>query len=301
MRKTHKRLLGFLSLGLVAAMTIFAATLPIPGAKATTSTSQMTDTITVTVVGRQLAIEIKNPKDGEVFVNPSQTASVEQTHATTVTITGVHRNADGVETSFNIGTYPQTDEHSIITTSLDLSIHGYGTYIITAEGTDGTITEEDIHSFTYVPITADVDDDDKDDDEVYVDLDYQVGDVCSADVNVYLGDQLMVPPSPIHVEAPTTRVKIPVDGFETGKYTVKTTAYDCPNPGEDPEPLPFPYIDTFDYEKDEDIPVPDTGGFFMGMNISKTDYLVTAIIVFFAFAALALWIVIKGRKNNKRR
>lgn len=298
MRKTHKRILGFLSLGLVVAMTIFAATLPVPGAKATSS---MTDTITVTVIGRVIKVDIVDPESGSVFVHPEQELTVEQEHATHIEITAVYTDPDGVEHPFNIGSYNPTETHDTNTRTINLNEHGYGTYTITATGTDiDGAPDTDIITFTYIPIKADVDDDD-DDDNIYVDLDYEVGNVCSADINVYLGDKLIAPPSPIHVEAPTTRVKIPVSDFATGSYTVKTTAYDCPAPGEDPKPLPFPYVDTFDHEKEEDVPVPDTGGFFMGMNISKTDYLITAIIIFFAFAALALWIVIKGRKNNKRR
>lgn len=298
MRKTHKKILGFLSLGLVAAMTVFAATLPVPGAKATTS---VTDTVTVTVIGRTISVEIKDPDNGSILVQPDQQLSIESEHAKRVDITGLYTDPDGVEHPFNIGSYVPTDTHDVNTRTINLGTYGYGTYTITATGVDADdVPDSDVITFTYIPITGDVDDD-GDDDEIIINLDYAIGNVCSADVNIYLNSAPVTPPSPIHVDAPTTSIKIPVADFETGDYTVKTTAYDCPAPGEDPKPLPFPYEDTFHHDKDEDIPVPDTGGFFMGMNISKTDYLVTAIIVFFAFAALALWIVIKGRKNNKRR
>lgn len=300
MRKTHKRILGFLSLGLVAAMTIFAATLPIPGAKAAT-TASVTDVIRVTVVGSQVKIDIVDPSEsGYVYAHPLRSISVDQDNAISVTIRGVYTDEDGNDHPFNIGSYNPTEVHDINTITINLNDYGYGTYTITAEGEDAAgTTDEDVTTFNYVPTKADVDDSDEDGD-VYVDLDYEVGVVCSADVNIFLGGNKVTPPSPIHVEAPTTRVQIPVDDLETGDYTVITTAYDCPAPGEDPEPLPFPYTDSFHHDK-EDIPVPDTGGLFMGLNISKTDYLLTAIIVFFAFAILALFIVLKGKKNNKRR
>ena len=300
MRKTHKKILGFLSLGLVAAMTVFAATLPVPGAKATTTTTTMTDKVVVTVIGRIIKVDIIDPENGSIFVHPNQELTVEQEHAKHVDISAVYTDSDGTEHPFNIGSYNPTETHDTNTRNIDLSDYGYGTYTITATGTDEDGTPDtDIITFSYIPIKADVDDSNKDD--VRVDLDYEVGDVCSADINLYLNNNLVTPPSPIHIEAPTTSVKIPVEDLATGDYTVKTTAYDCPAPGEDPEPLPFPYEDTFHHDKEEDIPVPDTGGMFMGLNISKTDYLLTAIIVFFAFAILALTIVIKGRKNSKRR
>ncbi len=300
MRKTHKKILGFLSLGLVAAMTVFAATLPIPGAKAATST--VTDVIKVTVIGSQIQVDIVEPLNNDVvFTRSSQQITVDQQHAKTVTITGVYTDEDGVDhPQFTIGSYSPTDVHDTHSSTISLNDHGYGTYTITATGVDESgVIDEDVKVFKYIPATADIDDSDEDGD-IYIDLDYEPGVVCSADVNVYLGGNLVAPPSPIHVEAPTTRVKIPVDGFATGDYTVITTAYNCPGEGEDPTPLPFPDTDTFHYDE-EDIPVPDTGGLFMGLNISKTDYLLTAIIVFFAFAILALFIVIKGRKTNKRR
>ena len=300
MRKTHKKILGFLSLGLVAAMTIFAATLPIPGAKAATST--VTDVIRVTVIGSQVKVDIVEPQDNDVvFTSSTQDVTVESQHAKTVTVTGVYTDENGADTPLNIFTYNPANVSDTKTETLDLNTYGFGTYTITAVAEDESgITDEDIKTFTYIPAKADIDDSDEDG-EIYVDLDYEDGVVCSADINVFLGGKLVAPPSPIHVTAPTRRVKIPVDNFATGDYTVVTTAYDCPpGPDEDPNPLPFPYTDTFHFEQ-EDIPVPDTGGLFMGLNISKTDYLLTAIIVFFAFATLALFIVIKGRKTNKRR
>ncbi len=293
MRKTHKKILGFLSLGLVVAMTIFAATLPIPGAKAT---STFTDTITVRVKGYSVNVQITNPGDGAVLVYPDQDVSVNHEHTDNVTITGKYVDENGVETALDFGTHPTTNDDPVVV-NVDLDNWGYGEYTIIATGEDPDgLTNTHIIKFKYVPIVAPVTEDPQTGDPS-VDLEYDVDNVCSADINVYLGTKLIAPPSPIHVEAPTTHVTIPVEPLETGHYTIVTTAYDC---SPDPQPLPFPYTDEFDYTED-DTPVPNTGSFFMGMNISKSDYLITAIIMFFAFAIVALWIIAKGRKNNKRR
>ena len=299
MKRTHKIVLGFFGLMMVAAMTVFAATIPIPEAQATTS---FTDTITITVVGTKVIVDIANPESGATLYHHDQTINVNYQNTTSITLTGTYKNADGTEIPITIGTLPTTGDAGAVPFSVNLNNYGYGQYTITAEGngTDGT-PASDFVTFKYVPMDMHIPDPNPTD-EVPIDLEYDFDNVCSVDINVYLGNVLVAPPSPVHVEAPTTHVVIPLDNFESGKYTIEAVPYDCPSdPDDEPQPLPFGPTTEINVDKDEDIPVPDTGGQFFGMNISKTDYLLTAIIVFFAFAALALMIVIKGRKNNKRR
>lgn len=305
MRKTHKKILGFLSLGLVAAMTVFAATLPTPGAKAT-STS-ITDTITVTVLGGIPTVTIEDPDDGAIYYTPTQAVNIDYQRTASIKIVGTYTDANNVTTSFDLGNFPTYEVADTLSTTINFNNYGYGKYVLTAIGVDGSGVDavEDIVSFKYVPLTVDVPDPTPGNDEMPVVLHYDVDNVCAVDINVYLGNVLIAPPSPIHVDAPTTHITISLEQLQSGHYTIESIPYDCPDPSDPsdtPQPLePYAQTDTFDYEKDEDIPVPDTGGLFMGLNVSKTDYLVTAIIVFFAFAFLALGIVIKGRKNNKRR
>ncbi len=243
-------------------------------------------------------VSIVKPTDGDTYVRPSQSVNVEFSNVKTLTISLKVTDQGGVEHNYNLGTYTSDGSADSILTSIDLESYGYGDYILTAHGTDddGVFDEESVE-FQYLPIETKVDEDEETG-KVYVTLDYDETIVCSADINIYNGSVLVVPPSPLHVEAPTTHVDIPLEKLESGSYRVVTTAYGCPvNPDDDPTPLPYPSSDSFDYEK---TPVPDTGSFFMGLNISKTDYLVTALIVFFAFALLALGIIVKGKKNNKR-
>lgn len=300
MKRTHKIVLGFFGLMMVAAMTVFAATIPIPEAQATTS---FTDTITVTVVGTRVMVDIVNPENGVTLFHHDQELRIDYQNTNSITLTGVYKDANNVEHSFTIDTVPTTgDTAGTVPVPLNLNNYGYGQYTITAvgDGTDGT-PATDFITFKYVPLDINIPDPNPTD-EVPIDLEYDFDNVCSVDINVYLGNVLIAPPSPIHVEAPTTHVVIPLDKLESGQYTIVATPYDCPSdPDDEPKPLPFGPTTDFNVDKDEDIPVPDTGGQFFGMNISKTDYLLTAIIVFFAFGLLSLWIVIKGRRSNKRR
>lgn len=297
MKRKQKTFFGLLGLSLVAAMTGFAATIPIPGANATTAT--VTDTITVRVIAPQIDVSVVTPKDGDTYVRPSQAVNVEFAHVNDLTITLKVVDQDGVEHTYDFGSYTSDGSADSVIAAIDLESYGYGDYTLTAHGTntDGIFDEESVE-FRYLPITSDVDEEEETG-KIFVDLDYDEAIVCSADINIYNGNTLVVPPSPLHVNAPTAHVEIPVEKLESGSYRVETIAYDCPtNPDDEPQPLPFPAEDNFDYEK---TPVPDTGSFFMGLNISKTDYLVTALIVFFAFSMLSLGIIIKGKKNNKRR
>lgn len=293
MKKTHKRVLGCFSLVVVAAMTVFAATLPMPGASATTT---FTDTITVEVISTSPDVNIRNFDSGKITTETPQEIEIQYSNVDTVTVTVKYVDEDGHETETVIKTYNPDGEPGNDTISYDLP--GFGDYTIILHGEDEQgVSDEDTVTFRYVPIITDTEEDDTTGD-IITTLEYQADVVCSADINVYLDNKLIAPPSPIHVSAPTKTVKIPLDDLESGSYKIITTAYDCPAPGEDPKPLPFPYEDGFDYEK---TPVPDTGSFFAGLNIAKTDYLITGLIIFFAFGLLALYIVMKEKKTGKRR
>ena len=47
--------------------------------------------------------------------------------------------------------------------------------------------------------------------------------------------------------------------------------------------------------------VPNTGGLFAGLNISKVDYLVTGLIAFGMVGIFGIWFILKDRKSSKRR
>ena len=88
--------------------------------------------------------------------------------------------------------------------------------------------------------------------------------------------------------------KLDFEGKKSGNYTLDVVARDI-----DSVVLYKPYKVSFYYEGIE-IPgtdVPDTGFFFQNLNLSKEDYLVTGLIVFFVLGIVAFSIVAKGSKR----
>ena len=94
-------------------------------------------------------------------------------------------------------------------------------------------------------------------------------------------------------------IELPMDGYESGTYNVTFVARD-----ENGNQLYTPTQNPLRYTKEEDIPVPgtaDTGHFFQNLNISKEDYIITGLIVFFVFGIVAFGIVARGNNNRSRK
>lgn len=104
------------------------------------------------------------------------------------------------------------------------------------------------------------------------------------------------------VEPPSKRgvlkVTLPFaeNNAESGDYRIVATFYDCSN-GQ---------LGTKDYNFDGYVKplvpgVPNTGGgFFAGLNFSRKDYLVTGLIVFMLALIIAVRLMAKNRKNERR-
>ena len=297
MKKTPKQVLGLVGLGVVATATAFAASIPKPEVLAAEATS-ITDTITVRVVGSEPNITITSPLDetgnGIVFVEPSINIDFNYENVDTIHQLLVYTDKDGNKTTFDDGTFtPIITDYTAGDgrTVLDLSNYGYGNYIFNVKGTHlSAEPTEDIVEFNYLPLTMFVEE--TDDGKLIANFEYNPANVCSASINVYDGDKLVTPPSPIIIDKLTTKYALPLNRTQEsakGTYTFETTAYGCDAPK---EPLYTPYVSTFDYEN---IYVPDTGSLLNKLNISKIDYLATGLLLFFAFATLGLVFTIKKR------
>lgn len=186
---------------------------------------------------------------------------------------------------------------------LDANEYGYGKYIVTARGvwSDGVYDEDQV-IFYYLPTTAEITEDKKTG-EVGLDLDYAPddgtdaanGDVAKIIINVYdENGNLVEGLSPIEVLAPEKHAVLPFEKYNlpSGDYTISISSYDR-NGNLLFEPLKLP----FHYER---VAVPNTGGLFTGLNISRSDYLATGMIIFFIAAAAGIMTVVKRSKSNKR-
>lgn len=303
MKKTKKRVLGLLGLILVVVTTIFAVFLPGPEASAEGGIDTVVDSITVRVTGTQPDILNIKPENGSIFVYPDQNLSFDYENVEYLTITMYYTDKDSV--THRIDLLTTDDPESFVdyvagTYSKPLNLFaedfGYGEYRVHIEGIDldGVKDIEDI-AFSLYPVYGTVDE--ADDGLTYSDLHYDTTNPDIKTIGIKIYDEngnLVNIISPITVNSPDTRVELPFseNDLATGKYKIEITAYDATGVA-----LYKPYVTYYYYEN---IPTPNTGGLFKGLNISRTDYLVTGLLIFLSVAVLGIIFIVRGRNNKKR-
>lgn len=97
MKKAKKQCLGFFGLALVVAMTTVAANIPSPGASATSST--VTDTIVVRVVGSVPDVNIRGIVNDAIYVNPERNFAVDYENVETMVVSLEYTDLDGNTTT----------------------------------------------------------------------------------------------------------------------------------------------------------------------------------------------------------
>ena len=303
MKKTKKRVLGLLGLALVIITTIFAAFLPNPEASAEGGITSVTDTISVRVVGSVPDILNIKPVSGSVFIYPDQDLSFDYENVEYLTITIYYTDKDDVE--HVIPLLEKDDPESFVnyipgtySTSLDLLAedYGYGEYRVEIVGIGfNDIKDFETIEFAFYPVVGEANE--AEDGKVYLDLQYDTENenINTIGINIYdENGNLVNTLSPITVNSPDMRVELPFaeNNLPTGNYRIEITAYNAEG-----EALYKPYITYYYYEM---IPVPNTGTLFSNLNISRADYLVTGLIIFFVAAIRGIVFVTKG-KNSKSR
>ncbi|MBR2767046.1 hypothetical protein IKD67_03125 [Candidatus Saccharibacteria bacterium] len=331
MKKTHKKIFGLFGLALVVAVTVFAAFLPGPETKATTDS--VVDNLSVRVVGATPSINISGITPGSEVVSGSQEINITYENIDKLIATITYTDADGnvheqslmngippvdyiagvSDVSINLltGEYsysyqyldPDTGEIKTYTDSGTLTNRGYGEYVLSfsGEGAEGTTVEKKVN-FTFLPVTANVT---QDGDNVTINLDYdkdstggsQIGGI---EIYVYDDTGKLMDPFPVTVIPPDDSFTFnPKDyGYASGTYTVSVQAYDTNG-----TKLYKPYITTFDYQTGEVTPTPNTGGVMGDLNISKTDYIITGLIIFSIVGISGAVFISKHDKKvgNRRR
>ena len=301
MKKTPKKILGIFGLLAVVAMTIFAATLPISSASAAGS---LTDTIIVTVVSSSAWIDIGSPSNDAIISRPKQTITFDYGDLSKVTAQLVYTDDDGNTHTVDLAEIVLSEESGNGEIPIDISGYGYGDFVIklVGEGTDGMPYEDSI-SVSYYPVTTTVEQD-PDTEDVFAILDYDLDnpDIDTIVLNVYDAnnpDKILWTTT---VPRGTTRVELPFaeEGFLAGRYVITTTAYDAGGEG-----LYEPYVVGLDYSRkstpSKDVPVPNTGGLTAGaLNISKTDYLITSLIILFLTGFSGIYFILHRKKNSRK-
>lgn len=338
MKKTQKKIFGVLGMLSVAALTVFAALLPVPETQATRSA---TDHISVTVVSTAPDVNISGITSDEVTVESEQDFTVQYANVETVTVYLVQVDQDGNTIRHDLSSIAADPSGGNISYNLIFDKDGtttgctdagsgaknctvgfggndpYGAYTLVVEGTDSDgATDLDTVNFYYYPVTGEVA---KDGDNYYLDVNYDPndpgtgsgGEVTTITATIYYPDGVTPLPFANPIEIPVnpdgkTRVELPFAeyGLDDGDYVVEITAY-----GEDGSQLnKEPYGLTVQYKASggEDTPgtivpdtgAPDTGGLFQNANISSTDYLITGLIIFGLVAVAG--VVFISRSNKKQ-
>lgn len=294
MKRKHKKVVGFLGLIAVAAMTVVAALLPTPNTQATTA---VTDTITVRVVDNTPEIIMISPVEGSEFTYPNQEISFDYSDSNTVTATLYYTDNAGEEytyvlTGLNPDFYPGSE-----TLDTDLAFYGYGDFTLTVkgEGLDGVYDEQVTH-FSYIPVKTTATEDQNHD--VKVDLDYNPENTDVQKIVIEVRDENGNPiegldPTTVYPPATDTTINFSDADLPEGTYVITVTTYD----GEG-NIVYRTYELRFDYEGPEEIPLPDTGGLFAGIDISKTDYLITGIVIFSMIAIAGIMMLTNKREKN---
>lgn len=311
MKKTHKKVLGLLGLSVVVATTAFAITLPGPEASAI---NEVVDRLEVRVVGSTPSTIIEGINSGEEFINPDHAVTIKYENVEYIDVVLEYTDVDGntqtvtlIDRNSPEGYVDYAAGEKTIPLNLKGGGLGYGDYVIKVVG-DGSGEEKsgDTVRFGYYPVKADIDEDENTG-KTYVDLDYTAddgteegeGNVSSIVINVFGPDGNIVNElSPTNVTPPTKQVELPFYKYNLpeGRYTIELTAYD-----RNGEVLYKKYIIYYIY-KPTHTKIPDTGGVFQNLNISKTDYLVTGIGVFLAIGITsALFVAKRNKKSSKRR
>ena len=294
MKKTPKTVLGFLGLVLVATMTVFAAFLPYPEALAASS---VTDTIVVRVLAYSPDVNIDSPSSGLVFVNPIQTITFDYSKANDVLVTMEKKMSSGTPQVYTLFSASPNQEPGNDSVTLDLSdpLYGYGEYTIIIRGNTGPVVDEDSIKFTYVPVSAKVEEDDTGKVETILNYDNDSVDLDHFVINVYDNDGNLVPAlSGIVVEKPTKNVELPFaeKKIPAGKYTVSVAAYDTND-----DLIYEAWDEVFVYDP---VRVPNTGGFFESLNVSKADYLATGLIIFFTVGLSGIVFIAKNKRTSRK-
>lgn len=348
MKKTQKNFFGLLGLALVAASTIFAATLPSPGASAADS---LTDTIQVRVVGSTPYINIINPANGSMFVSPLHDIEFEYENVESISADLTHTNMYG-----DTQTYPNVYDifpdympgSDIFTPNLDDSDYGYGKFVVNFKGVNNAVPPEkeepeeqprlflmaapkkapaepantnagayaeDSVYFEYIPAILTATQKEIDEDPTLHIEYYEGGSLAAIQLVVPNGDgkndieflikikdnkfDLYDAEGNYISSAPTDQdLTLPFSdyGVLAGNYTLKATPQNAAG-----ETLYLPYNFNLVYEILPTPITPDTGALFQKLNISRTDYLLTGLIVFFSVAILGLIFTVKNHNKSRRK
>lgn len=301
MEKTRKKILGFICLAATIAITIVAASLPSANSSAV---GGATTHINMRVIGPLANVDITESPTSiiespiPIVIDPAQAITFICENVDPVNAGIIYRpygsdTATVTEQIFSSLEDYQPCEHTL---NLDLDEYGYGHFIVNVQGNGDSGFDEDSVAFDYSSLVIDAEQKEPGENPI-VDL-YYDDEVVDKIILTVLDENGNPVPGLEEIEVPsgTHEVELPFleNDVPSGNYTVAATPYD-----EDGNIVPNEASDDLTYIA-PDLEIPNTGGPFGMLNLSRTDYLMTGIIVTFTAGAAALFFLSK-RKNSKKR
>ncbi len=212
---------------------------------------------------------------------------------------------------FGLFTVWRCDAASAKVVNLSGSQYGYGEYTLTARGTsqDGVISESSV-TFDYLPVIGEIVNDgggegDGDGDGIIeLDLEYDYDDGSETGLDDVVLIEIIVTDEdgnriddipPIYITPPDTDVQIDLGQYdlEDGVYQLVIITY-----GDDETtPLDSPFIIKFEYKDSDVIVVPDTGSITKTLSGTKSDYLITGLMIFAILAFSGIFIIVRNDKK----
>lgn len=296
MKKQHKKIIGSLGLVAVIVMTIFAMTLP----NYANALEFGTTTVTVEVESQEAAdINIVSPSDGHQIANLPDTLKVKYSNVSDVSIV-IKNNKTGQSKTITYAIAPAEQASGNISLDLDSmllknNLGGYGTYNVTVRADGAGSFDEDSIQFIYSAIAyngqKETDENDNpifkiDTDE---DIDHIKVQVYDKDGNPKFDPALEVDPNDLE----DGKITIPFDELDSGDYTIELTPIDGYG-----DAMGDPTVISYHYAGPNTPDVPKTGAFFKSLNIAKTDYVTTGLIIFIFIGCVSIHFL---RKQGSKR
>lgn len=307
MQMSKKHLLGIGGLAAVAAITAYASTIPTPDAGATSTSGQVK--VSVNVYGEDPEVRITTIKDGDVFVDGNINIGAIYVIAVSLDYKLCKNYGTPDEYCANLGadgtyhpaTVPESGERAF---DFDLDSDpnlGFGDYaLVVTNNSLGGAKVEDAVSFKYVPLKiTTIGTAENGDPIVEVEYGSKIGsfDLQAKDKD---GKSLFDEPLNTRVDNPGVAGKKQVTlpfasyGAASGDYVVTAQGR-----GFDGVLYAKQFASTDVVYRAPDAPeVPKTGGLFENLNIAKSDYIITGVIVFAIATALAIR-TLKKRSNRR--
>ncbi len=293
-------------------MTSVAAVIPSPGASAITTS--VTDTIQVRVVGSEPLLTVTPDATGQINT-PEYKFDVTYENITDLTVSYTKMDADGniigSGTIFSDDTLDFNPGAQTFELNLDDEPYGgsgYYTFNLLGHGYNNVPVEREL-VITYTLVDVDVipsEDGEisvdikptEDTDKIIIEVHDKDGELVriividpeTGTVYVYDGEGHLI--DTIEGGYKDGKIDIPMDGLDDGEYTFSVRYEDADG---NIIGVPFEFSATY---KAKPVPTPDTGAFLQNLNISKQDYLITGLLIFFVFAIVGFGIVARGRKSK---